>query len=390
MTNNNQNNANTLQRRKFMGLLGSAPFALSGVTLGGLTACGGGGGLNTVTKVTFNNMANPATDANRAAVYTNATIDITYLDGTVKATQPLSYKTIYKTGDALTAPNGSAVVAGGYYLPDGVTPIMDTSGATPEQFYSDCVDGTSLLKLANPTVAGITGNTVFAVTQFEYKTSNNAGTSMYGALPSSIAVATLDQNKTTGALTVAKYYNVPTASVHGLWITCAGSLSPWNTHLSSEEYEPDAWVMQDPTTGNPTPSGYFSEFSNNTFGSPNTANPYHYGHVPEVTVNPDGTASIRKHYCMGRISRELVQVMPDNRTVLMGDDYTNGGVFMFIADVAGDLSAGTLYVAKMTQTSVAQSTDGGAFTITWIKLGNATSAEIEALANTLRPKTSLT
>ena len=49
---------------------------------------------------------------------------------------------------------------------------------------------------------------------------------------------------------------------------------------------------------------------------------------------------------MGRISHELVQVMPDNRTVLMGDDYTNGGLFMFVADEEKDLSAGTLYVAK--------------------------------------------
>jgi secreted PhoX family phosphatase len=103
--------------------------------------------------------------------------------------------------------------------------------------------------------------------------------------------------------------------------------------------------------------------------------------VPEVTVNPDGTGTIKKHYCMGRISRELVQVMPDNKTVLMGDDYTNGGMFMFVADVEKVLSSGTLYVAEVTQTSAAQSTDGGAFTISWIKLGSASSIEIEALAN---------
>nr|WP_238400596.1 alkaline phosphatase PhoX [Burkholderia thailandensis] len=97
----------------------------------------------------------------------------------------------------------------------------------------------------------------------------------------------------------------------------------------------------------------FKAFSKNTFGSETAANPYHYGHLPEVTVNPDGTGSIRKHYCLGRISHELVQVMPDQRTVLMGDDATNGGLFMFVADQAADLSAGTLYVAKWTQKSSA-------------------------------------
>src|SRR3546814_3485803 len=56
---------------------------------------------------------------------------------------------------------------------------------------------------------------------------------------------------------------------------------------------------------------------------------------------------------MGRISHELVQVMPDERTALMGDDATNGGLFMFVADKARDLSAGTLYVAKWHQKTAA-------------------------------------
>jgi secreted PhoX family phosphatase len=68
-------------------------------------------------------------------------------------------------------------------------------------------------------------------------------------------------------------------------------------------------------------------FSKNLYGDASKANPYHYGHMPEVTVNADGTGTIKKHYCMGRISHELVQVMPDNRTVLMGDDATNSGYF---------------------------------------------------------------
>jgi len=103
--------------------------------------------------------------------------------------------------------------------------------------------------------------------------------------------------------------------------------------------------------------------------------------MPEVTVNPDGTGSIKKHYCMGRISHELVQVMPDERTALMGDDTTNGGLFMFVADKAQDLSSGTLYVAKWTQKTAV---NGGSADLSWIKLGNATSAEIKALADTLK------
>ena len=383
-------NAET-SRRQLLKIMSGVPLvsltsAMAGAGLM-LTACGGDSGVAStsagkVTKVTFNGMVNPSTDANRATVYTNATIDITYENGSITRAAPLTYKTIYRTGDVLKDPDGNDILAGGYFKPDGVTPILDLSVADKaEQFYSDSPDGTSLMKLANPSVAGVSGNTLFAVTQFEYKTSDNAGNSFYGKLPSPVAVVTLDQNKTTGELKPVQYYNVPTEDVHGLWITCAGSLSPWNTHLSSEEYEPDAWKVT--TTGNDASNGDLQAFSLNTFGSATAANPYHYGHVPEVTVRHDGTATIRKHYCMGRISRELVQVMPDNRTVLMGDDYTNGGLFMFVADVEKVLSSGTLYAAKLTQTSAAQSADGGTFTVQWIKLGSATSQEIESLANSL-------
>ncbi|MFM1909217.1 MAG: hypothetical protein RL459_294 [Pseudomonadota bacterium] len=375
-------------RRKALQLFAGVPLLPLSASLGSaglLSACGGGSdpvSTATITGVTFNNMAAPASVADRATTFTNATISVAYSDGTSK-TQNLAYNAIYKTGDEFTRPDGGAVIAGGYYYPDGTTPILDISGTTAEQFYSDCPDGTSLLKLQNPSVAGISGNTVFAVTQFEYKNVDNAGNSMYGKLPSPIGIATLDQNKTTGALSVKHYYNVPTQDVHGLWITCAASLSPWNTHLSSEEYEPDAWKL-DPVNiaANSADSGViqFKAFSQNTFGSETAAKPYHYGHVPEVTVNPDGTGSIKKHYCMVRISRELVEVMPDNRTVLMGDDASGGGVFMFVADIAGELSSGTLYVAQVASTSTL---NGGAFNLTWIELGHANSVEIEAMANTL-------
>ena len=373
-------------RRKALQLFASAPLLPLSSALGSssllLSACGGSDSVAapvvpaTATSVKFNGMAAPATVAERAAAYTAATIDIGYSDGSTKTAQALAYQALYRTGDVLSSPTGGSFVAGGYYYPDGVTPMIDTSGATSKQFVSDCPDGTSLIKLASPTVPGISGNTVFLVTQFEYKSVNAAGASMYGVLPSPVGIATLSQDKTTGALAAKQYFNVPTDSVHGLWITCAGSISPWNTHLSSEEYEPDAWTAAS--------NAQFKAFSLNTFGSETAANPYHYGHVPEVTVHADGTGSIKKHYGMGRISRELVQVMPDQRTVLMGDDATSGGMFMFVADVAGNLASGTLYAAKLTQTSADDAADGGAFTLGWIKLGQANSVEIKALADSLK------
>ena len=170
---------------------------------------------------------------------------------------------------------------------------------------------------------------------------------------------TLDQDKETGALKLVKYRPSTPTKVHGLWTTCGASLSPWNTHLASEEYEPDATVADKDAT--------FQAFSQNFFGDAGKANPYHYGHLPEVVVAADGTGTLKKHYCLGRISHELVQVMPDQRTVIMGDDATNGGLFLFVADKPADLSAGTLYVAKVTQQDDVAVDQGGAFDLHWIR-----------------------
>lgn len=327
--------------------------------------------------ISFTHMPSPSSIAEKTAVYTNSSIVIKYSDGK-SSTKSLSYQTIYSTGDLMQTPNGKEIIAGGYFNVAG-EPIIDHSGAKPEQFYSDCPDGTSLIKLKDAKIKGIIGNPVFVVTQFEYKTSNNAGVDMYGKLPSQIAIVTADQNKSTGLIKAKYYYNIPTDHIHGIWISCAASLSPWNTHLSSEEYEPDAWIIDNQIESESL--NLFKTFSKNTFGQDFSAKPYWYGHVPEVTVHSDGTGSIKKHYCLGRISRELVQVMPDQKTVLMGDDATSGGIFMFIADRTGDLSSGTLYVAKIDQIT---SDQAGKFTFSWIKLGKAASTEIEALADRLK------
>ncbi len=322
----------------------------------------------------FIGMPAPDTPAARATTTVGSSLVVTYTDGSQQSFK-LDYQPLFLTGDQVPDGKGGTILAGGYYDING-KPIMDPSAETPTQFFSDCPDGYSLLQLPGASVPGVKGNPLFAVVQFEYATRDAKDAKMYAQLPSPIAVLTLDQDKTTGALKLVKYHTVDTSKAHGLWITCGASLSPWNTHLSSEEYEPDAVTIDKNTR--------FQAFSKNLLGDPAKANPYHYGHIPEVVVNPDGTGTIKKHYCLGRISHELVQVMPDQRTVIMGDDFTNGGLFMFVADKPSDLSAGTLYVAKATQRPGVALDQGGAFDLQWVKLGQATSAEIAQLADTLK------
>ncbi|WP_372502040.1 DUF839 domain-containing protein [Tistrella mobilis] len=368
-------------RRTVLRLLAGMPLlpvaglaAGSTATAFGRTAFAATGGAAAAPKsVEFVAMSAPATAAAQATTTVGSSMVVTYADGKTQ-NFALGYEPLFITGDDLPDGKGGKVLAGGYVDING-KPIMDASGEKPVQFFSDCPDGCNMLMPMDAKVAGVKGNTVFAVVQFEYTTRDAADEDMYGRLPSPIAVLTLDQDPATGALKLVQYHNVDTSPVHGLWITCGASLSPWNTHLSSEEYEPDAPFART--------DEQFRAFSQNLFGDPDKANPYHYGHLPEVKVNADGTGTITKHYCMGRISHELVQVMPDQRTVLMGDDATNGGLFMFIADKPADLSAGTLYAAKLAQRAGVDIDKGGSFDLTWVKLGHATSDEIRKLADTL-------
>ena len=378
-----------LSRRRLLQLFAAAPL-LPLSTLGSagmLAGCGGDNALApavlpvvaaTLSSVTFSSMPAP-TLANAAAMATTSVGSVmtaSFSDAS-KLDFKLAFQPFFITGDLVANGYGGKTLAGGYYDIYN-QPIIDATVAGKErQYFSDAPDGTSLLTVANAKVTGVKGNTVFAVVQFEYTTWAQDGVSaMYGRLPSPIGVLTLDQDAVTGKLALVKYHNVDTSFVNGLWITCGASLSPWGTHLSSEEYEPNAFTAAtDPQ---------FRAFSKNLYGSETVANPYHYGHLPEVTVNLDGTASIKKHYCLGRISHELVQVMPDNRTVLMGDDATNSGYFVFIADKEKDLSAGSLYVAKV-GAGFSLDPAAAAAPLTWIKLGAATSADIKKLATTLKP-----
>ena len=368
-------------RRNALRLFSAVPMlplagGLSAASL--LAACGGGGDDISFTSVSFTSMEAP-TLANAAAMATTSvgsSMVATFSDNSTQ-TWKLAYQPFFITGSSVSDGKGGQIVAGSYFDINNKAIIDTTVAGKERQFFSDSPDGTSLLTVANAKVDGVKGNAVFAVVQFEYTTwAQDGKTDMYGKLPSPIAVLTLDQDPTTGKLSLVKYHNVDTSSVNGLWITCGASLSPWGTHLSSEEYEPNAFTA--------ATDAQFKAFSKNLYGSETAANPYNYGHLPEVTVNADGTGSIKKHYCLGRISHELVQVMPDNRTVFMGDDATNSGYFAFVADKEKDLSAGTLYVAKV-GSGFSLDPSAAAASLSWIKLGSATSAEIKALAASLKP-----
>ena len=182
-----------------------------------------------------------------------------------------------------------------------------------------------------------------------------------------------------GALTATRVRPIDFSGVEGLWIPCFASQTPWGTHLGSEE---DYDLIYSPLDlkGWPVTTAGLNAMGDLYLKGEREANPYHYGIIPEVTVKGDGSTQVVKHHAMGRGSWEQALVMPDRRTVYLGDDGSNVQLTLFIADREGDLSAGTLYTAKWTQTGDAE---GGSADLTWTRLGHGTDAEVKALADSL-------
>ncbi|MBU1426865.1 MAG: DUF839 domain-containing protein [Gammaproteobacteria bacterium] len=306
-------------------------------------------------------------DANRAIAYTTSTVNVTYADGSVK-NFPLSYAHLFNNTDTDKTADGSAAAV--VRNKNGV--IQNDGNGNP--YIPQTPDANSLMDI---------GGTPYLVTHFEYENVDSTGASGYGKIPMLMTVAKLAQNGTDGKFTVDSIKQVDFSGVNGLWIPCAGSRSPWNTHLGSEEYEPDARCEVDATyaaLGGGSCLGMEYTARMNAFRTlygDATASPYNYGRVPEVTIAGNGTSTVEKWYTLGRLSREKVQMFGDSRTAIQGDDGTYTSLTMFVADAAGDLSAGSLYAAKWNQMSPI-GTDGGEANLSWIKLGHATHADIKA------------
>ena len=203
----------------------------------------------------------------------------------------------------------------------------------------------------------------------------------------------LEQAADTGILTVKKIHKADFSAHNGLIATCAGSVSPWNTHLGGEEWGVPDSIKWDASTDDAYTSTadlgrdvlslrHLSLHDDDLATIKAAWSPYKHRWVNEVaiddsssTTNPTITAT--KHYSMGRYSIELPYCIGDTPQVCYITDDSNTGVAaMFIPDAANDLSAGTLYAMKVTQTST-KSVGGGMFDVEWVSLGHATDAPFD-------------
>jgi hypothetical protein len=264
----------------------------------------------------------------------------------------ISFTSILRSGEQVGSDANLNVF--GQIVDNQMKPVLATDGSKTISNYQDF---SSLLPV---------GGKLFSVNHLE-------------AIPGALYVTELSQDATTGKLTAVSTKAIDVSGIDGIWDPCAGSVSPWNTHLGSEEYEPDASI---PLATNTYLRGMSKYYGGGTTigGDANQLNAYNYGWATEIAVtDASGSHTVKKHYSMGRFAHELSYVMPDKKTVYQSDDGANVGFFMYVADTAADLTAGTLYAAKWTQTSADGATDLPGATISWVKLGHASDTEVRAL-----------
>lgn len=188
-------------------------------------------------------------------------------------------------------------------------------------------------------------------------------------VPAALYLTKLTQ-EADGTLRPVSTAPVDESGVSGAINHCAGQITPWGTHLASEEYETDARTVA--ADGSIPKDDYGWRYMARYLRKPLAeVDPYDYGWIPELTVtDAQGSTRLVKHYAMGRFSHELALVLPDERTVYLSDDGAGGGLFLFVADKARELSSGRLFAARWQQGADATAA------LSWIDLGHTTDAEI--------------
>ena len=288
---------------------------------------------------------------------------------------PLSYNTLFHSGDSIGGEQAGLVknMKGDSIKQWGNS--ADGLPIRPGPIFLSGIDGSSLIFPVAPGPMGESDNPLYLVTQFEHRSwlesdqPDGLPVVVERDLPLALNLTLIDQNSNSGELKPIRLQNIDVSGIGGVWFPCASSRTPWNTHLGSEEYEPDAkWFEHRPF-----------EAMNRYFGTPGKisiqggANPYNYGFPIEVAVDSEGKPRVYKRYAMGRISLEMGQVMPDEKTVYLTDDGYDVVRLMFVADRPRDLSSGTLYAARWNQVS---GENGGEANLRWIRLGHANENEI--------------
>ena len=172
--------------------------------------------------------------------------------------------------------------------------------------------------------------------------------------PGGVSNYSINYNSTTKLWNVASSQAISFAasSIVKTERNCSGGVTPWGTTITSEETR---------NTGDANGDGYID------CG-------WHV-EIDPVTkqVKQYGNGIQEKLWAMGRMSHENIVVSSNQTTAYYGEDSPDGCVYKFVANTAGNLSAGTLYVLKLT--TALSGGEPTSTTGTWLVVPNTTQSD---------------
>ena len=314
--------------------------------------------------VEFIGMDAPNTPEKMAKAYSEAKVIIHTANGG-KIERVLSYETLFGVKDKV----GTNKNPSGQLYTASMKPIMDPFG---KPLIAETPDSNSLLNV---------NGSLYLVTHYEYDWVLSDGSSAeksetwYERAPMSMTLTTIKQDAKNGKLKAVDQYPIDFSKVGGIWIPCAGSQTPWNTHLGSEE-DYDLYFTAASGKEYKKAQKGLKAMSELYFEGKQQAKAYDYGYITEVAVKDNSKTTVTKHYAMGRGTWEMAKIMSDEKTAFFGDDGAQVGLYMYVGDTAKNLDNGTLYAAIWSQTNEDGARDGGQAKLSWIKLGHASSEEV--------------
>ena len=273
---------------------------------------------------------------------------------------PLSFKTLLYSGDILK----------GSKYPYGT--ILDIEGKALQQKdgsyrISTSQDANSLL---------YDQDNIYLITHLE----NSIG---------AMSKTKLDLQKDT--LKVISFESMNFNKLKGINNVCAGSTTPWNTHLGGEESNAES-IYADKSSPlyldckDPLHSakGFCkTKLQLQKYLKNEAFNVYAYGYIVEAGI-ADGEDIVARHYVTGKYAPETATITADHKTIFISDDGENCAFFKLVLDERVDSFSnnwkGTLYGAKL------HAQEGNKrYELEWIKLGSASDAVLQKIIAS-RPK----